>query len=68
MSRALTGVRVVLCSTLAFGIFAFAIAGCGGGEKEVVYAPAGKSKDDLQKDIENPYGAPVKSVGKSKKK
>jgi hypothetical protein len=63
MSRALTGCRVILCSTLAFGIFAFSIAGCG-GEKEVVYAPSGKSKDALQKDIENPYGF----VPKAKKK
>jgi hypothetical protein len=67
MSRALTGVRVVLCSTLAFGIFAFSIAGCG-GEKEVVYAPSGKTKDELQKDIENPYGVPTKPMGKVKKK
>jgi hypothetical protein len=67
MSRALTGCRVTLCSTLAFGIFAFSIAGCS-GEKEVVYAPTGKTKDQLQRDSENPYGAPVKAVGKTKKR
>lgn len=33
------------------------LAGCG-GEKEAPILSSNKSKDELQKEIENPYGAP----------
>lgn len=42
------------------------LAGCT-GEREAPIIPSSKPKDDLQKDLENPYGGPVKE-GKAKRK
>lgn len=41
------------------------LAGCG--EKEATIIPSNKKKDDLQKDIENPYGADIKTPTPKKK-
>jgi len=50
---------------LAVGLLS--LAGCGGGERELPIVDSKKPKDDLQKDIENPYGAPAKE-GKAARK
>ncbi len=43
--------------SLAGGLIA--LPGCG-GEKELPVIDSKKPKDELQQDIENPYGAPTK--------
>lgn len=53
-----------LVPPLAAGVVS--LAGCG-GEKEVPVIPSSKGKDDLQSDIENPYGGQTKK-GKPKRK
>jgi len=41
------------------------LVGCG--EKEAAVIPSNKKKDELQKDIENPYGVEIKAPNAKKK-
>ena len=45
---------------LGLGLFAGVLLVAGCGEKEARIIPANKSKNELQKDIENPYGVHLK--------
>lgn len=52
----------LVTTLLVAGVVAF--PGCG-GEPEATIIPNEKSRDELQKDLENPYGAPPpKTKGK----
>jgi len=52
-------------SGLGLAVGSLSLAGCGGGERELPVIDSKKPKDDLQREIENPYGPPAKR-GKSK--
>jgi len=57
---------------LSFLVFPFVgglatLPGCVGGEKELPVIDSKKPKDELQLEIENPYGVPAKR-SKSKRK
>ena len=51
---------------LSLGLFAGVLLAAGCGEKEARIIPANRSKDELQKDIENPYGVQLKVPIKGK--
>jgi hypothetical protein len=58
-------IRSLLVSSLAAGMAP--LSGCLGGEESYPVIPSDKPKDELQKDIDNPFGAPIPK-GKSKAK
>ena len=55
---------LVLACVAAVG--SSALVGCG--EKEATIIPSNKKKDELQKDIENPYGVEIKTPKVNKKR
>lgn len=57
--------RSAIARGLLFGIAAgsLPLAGCGGAN-ELPVIPSTKSKDELQKEIENPYGLSFKQSSK----
>jgi len=61
--------RVAILSSLmaSFAGGIGCLSGCGGAEKELPVIDSKKPKDELQLDIENPYGNPAKK-GKPKRK
>lgn len=52
---------------LALSSVPVALLGCG-GDREVPVVSNGKSRAELEKDIENPYGAEIKNTIRNKKK
>jgi hypothetical protein len=62
-------IRDFLRVPLALGFSALipSLAGCG-GEPELPVLPSNKPKDELQKEIDNPLGVPIKTGPKSKTK
>ncbi|MDG3006884.1 hypothetical protein [Paludisphaera mucosa] len=50
---------------VAFSAGMVCVAGCG--EREARIAPSDKKKEDMQKDIDNPYGAEIKDTIKKGK-
>lgn len=61
MTQPRTTLRVLLSLSIAFAVVSGACALPGCGEKEAPVIPSSKKKDDLQKDIENPYGVELKA-------
>ena len=59
--------RAFVLAPLGLGLFAGVLLVAGCGEKEARIISANKSKDELQKDIENPYGVHLKVPVKGKR-
>jgi hypothetical protein len=64
MTRRLV-IRSILTSSLAVGFVA--LSGCGGGDESFPVIPTNKNKDELSKDLDNPFDAPD-APKKSKKR
>jgi hypothetical protein len=52
---------------LPFAAGLAALPGCGTAETSYPVIPTNKSKEEFQKDVDNPFGVPIKE-GKSKKR